>query len=151
VAICLIYTVGNTCYWQLMPSMIYDVCEADELASGQKRAGQVISLQALSESLSTAVAAQMLGIVLQLAGFHESTAAQSDTALTWISHNYTLVPGICMILMAVVILFHPINKASFRRIREALARRDRGEHVDLGEFRDVYGHRFLKAQQKRDR
>jgi hypothetical protein len=45
------FTIGNTCYWQLMPAMIYDVCEVDELASGKKRSGEVVSLQALSESV----------------------------------------------------------------------------------------------------
>ena len=55
IAACLIYAVANACYWQLMPSMIYDVCEVEELISGEKRSGAVISLQALSESVSIAV------------------------------------------------------------------------------------------------
>lgn len=144
--ICIIYTIGNTCYWQLMPSMIYDVCEAEELASGTKHSGQVISLQALSESLSTAVASQILGIILQVAGFSEGAAAQSATSLTWISHCYTLLPGICMVLVAVIIFFHPINKASFGRILDALERRKCGESVDLGEFQDVYGKTFVERR-----
>ena len=48
IAVCLIYALANACYWQLMPSMIYDVCEVEELISGEKRSGAVISLQALS-------------------------------------------------------------------------------------------------------
>ena len=85
----------------------------------------------------------MLGIILQVAGFSEGAAAQSATSLTWISHCYTLLPGICMVLVAVIIFFHPINKASFGRILDALERRKRGEVVDLGNFRDVYGKRLI--------
>ena len=137
--ICLIYTVGNTCYWQLMPSMIYDVCEAEELYSGEKHSGQVISLQALSESLATAVGSQLLGIILQMAQFNESVTEQGPLALTWISNSFSLIPGICMIGVAVVVWMHPINKDSFARIMDALARRSKGETIDLSEFRDIYG------------
>ncbi|NLD10415.1 MAG: MFS transporter [Clostridiales bacterium] len=147
-ALCFIYSIGNTCYWQLMPSMIYDVCEAEELASGEKHSGQVISLQALSESASTAVGSLILGIILQTAGFNENVHAQSDMALSWVSNCFTLLPGICMILVAVVIANHPINKHSFQRIMDALERRAKGIEVDLKEFEDVFGKKFVKHNKK---
>lgn len=137
--LCFIYSIGNTCYWQLMPSMIYDVCEVEELASGKKHSGQVISLQALSESASTAVGSLILGIILQSAGFNENIHAQSETALTWVSNSFTLLPGIFMILVAVVIAQHPINKHSFQRILDALERRTNGLNVDPEEFEDIFG------------
>ena len=145
-AICLLYSIGNTCYWQLMPSMIYDVCEAEELASGEKHSGQVISLQALSESLATAVGSQMLGIILQTAGFSDSASAQSAMAQTWIAHCYTLLPGLCMIGVAIVIARHPINHVSFARILDALKRREDGEEVDLREFTDIYGKKYIENE-----
>lgn len=73
-AVCLFYAFANACYWQLMPSMLYDVCEVEELISGQKRSGAVISLQALSESISIAVGVQMLGIILEMSGFDSELA-----------------------------------------------------------------------------
>ena len=145
-AVCLIYSVGNTCYWQLMPSMIYDVCEADELASGKKRSGQVISLQALSESLSTAIASQILGIILEGAGFNEAAAVQTGTALGWIENCYSLIPGLCMIVVALIVIRHPVNHVSFARILDALDRREKGEEVDLREFEDIYGKKFTEQK-----
>ena len=44
-----------------------------------------------------------------------------------------------MILVAVIIWKHPINKVRFAQILDALERRSQGEEVDLSEFRDVYG------------
>jgi GPH family glycoside/pentoside/hexuronide:cation symporter len=137
--ICLIYSIGNTCYWQLMPSMIYDVCEAEELASGEKHSGQVISLQALSESISTAVGSLILGMILQGAGFNENVQVQTATALSWVSNSFTLLPGMCMILVAVVIYHHPINKHSFQRILDALDSRAKGLEVDMKKFEDIFG------------
>ena len=110
VAICLIYSVGNTCYWQLMPSMLYDVCEVEELVSGEKRSGAVISLQALSESLSIAVGLQVLGIILDMAGFANEASVQPETALTWVSNSFTLIPGVFMLLVVFMMTKYPRNK-----------------------------------------
>lgn len=84
------YGIANACYWQLMPSMLYDVCAAEELVSGENRSGAVISLQALSESLSIAASAQMLGIILEVAGFDGTAAVQSATAQTWIANCFAV-------------------------------------------------------------
>ena len=137
--ICFIYSIGNTCYWQLMPSMIYDVCEAEELAAGERHSGQVISLQALSESASTAVGSLILGIILQTAGFQESAMAQSANALAWVSNSFTFIPGACMILVAVIIAKYPIDKYSFARIMDGLDRQHKNEKIDLEEFDDIFG------------
>lgn len=133
------FSLGNTCYWQLMPSMIYDVCEAEELASGEKHSGEVISLQALSESVSAAAGVQILGIILQQAGFADGAAAQTETALTWISTSYTFLPGLCMILVALMLTRYPINKKTFPRILQGVEKRRRGEEVDMSEYEDIFG------------
>ena len=118
--LCLFYVIANTCYWQLMPSLLYDVCEVEELASGERHAGQVISLQALSESLSTAVGVQILGIILELSGFTDNAGAQCSTALTWISHSFSLIPGICMVLVALIIHKYPVNVEYFANVKKEL-------------------------------
>ena len=134
-----LYCIGNTCYWQLMPSMIYDVCEAWELVSGEKHSGQIISLQALSESLSIAIGSQTLGIILQLAGFNATAKKQSGSTLFWIDNSFSIIPGICMIIVAIIIYKHPINGKRFNDVLCALDRKKRGEDIDMEEFSDIYG------------
>ena len=118
--------------------MIYDVCEADELASGKKRSGEVISLQALSESLSAAIGVQLLGIILQFGGFSDSAAMQTESALSWIYTSYSVIPGLCMILVALLLTRYPINKKTYPRIIDGVEKRRRGEEVDLSEYRDIF-------------
>ena len=132
------YGIANACYWQLMPSMLYDVCAAEELVSGENRSGTVISLQALSESLSIAASAQMLGIILEVAGFDGTAAVQSATAQTWIANCFAVIPGIFMILAALLIYKYPIDKHSFTRVMAALEKKKAGESVDLAEFNDIF-------------
>lgn len=135
---CGFFAVGNTCYWQLIPSMIYDVCEAQELASGEKRSGEVISLQALAESLASAVGVQILGIILQQAGFSDTAQVQTETALTWVSHSFSLLPGLGMIIVALIVSRYPINKHTFPKILEGVEKRRRGEDVDMNDYRDIF-------------
>ena len=116
ILVSLFYSVANTCYWQLMPSMLYDVCEVVEVETGEKSSGSVISLQALSESLSIALGLQALGIALEKAGFINDAAVQPEMALTWVSNLFTLIPGIFMVLVFVIMLKYPINKSSFERM-----------------------------------
>lgn len=138
IAVCLIYSVANTCYWQLMPSMLYDVCEVEELVSGKKHSGSVISLQALSESLSIAVGMQALGIALELAGFASEQAVQPEGALTWVSNMFTLVPGIFMLLVFVIMTKYPINKKIFHKVMDIKALKDEGIEVDMTEIEKIF-------------
>ena len=71
-----------TCYWQLMPSMIYDTCEVDELYNGKRREGIISSAQCFIEAISAAVGMQALGLILKFAGFNGEAAVQSANALT---------------------------------------------------------------------
>ena len=137
IAVCLIYSVANTCYWQLMPSMLYDICAAEELVSGENRSGAVISLQALSESLSIAVGLQVLGIALEMAGFDNAAAVQPEMALGWVSNLFTLIPGLFMVLVFVMMTRYPINKKNFIRVMEALEQKKAGREIDLNEFEDI--------------
>ena len=144
--ICLIYSVGNTCYWQLMPSMIYDVCEAEELAYGERHSGQVMSLQALSESMASAIGSVILGIGLQAAGFQESQGVQPASAMEGISDFFTLAPGVCMIAVAFVMARHPINQHSVQRIKDGLDQLHQGITIDLSEYMDIFGKSFVRRR-----
>jgi len=132
------FTIGNTCYWQLMPSMIYDVCDADELASGKKRSGEVVSLQALSESVSAAAGVQLLGIILQMAGFSDTAAMQSELALNWINNSYSWIPGACTLVVAFLLVRYPINRKNYERILEGVEKRRNGEEVNMDEYKNIF-------------
>ncbi len=138
IVICLFYSVANTCYWQLMPSMLYDACEVEELYSGKKHTGAVISMQALSESLSIAVGMQMLGIILEMAGFNSEIAVQPETALAWVENSFVVIPGAAMILAAVVIKKYPVTKEVFNQVNAMLEDRKNGKEIDLDKVEGLF-------------
>ncbi len=128
------YCISSICYWQLMPAMIYDVCEVDQLVNNKERAGLVISLQTLSESLANAIGLQMLGLILKFAGFNGEAAVQSETTLVWTNLCMTIIPALFMGLSIVMIICYPVTKDMYNRILDALDRRKNGEEIDITEF-----------------
>lgn len=133
----LAYCVGSICYWQLVPAMIYDVCEVDQLANRRERAGLVISLQSLSESLANAIGLQILGLILQFAGFDGEAAAQGETTLFWTHMSFTLIPAAFMLLAILMVIKYPVTKIAYNRVLDALKRREQGEEIDMKEFKKL--------------
>lgn len=129
------FGLGAICYWQLMPAMIYDVCEVDELVSGKQRQGTIVSLQAISESLSEAVGLVVLGNMLQWAGFNGNVAVQHETALFWVDNAFTIIPGIFMILSVFMIYKYPITRELFGKVLNAVERQRDGEILDIEDIK----------------
>lgn len=121
------YGAGASAYWQLMPAMIYDICEYDELETGSQRAGSIVSLLSVSEALSSAIAIQSLGIILQLAGFDGSLLVQTPLALDWVENALIVIPAVFMVLTVVMVYLYPITKKKFEEIQLELQERKRNQ------------------------
>ena len=119
----LFVTISTSIYWQLMPAIIYDVCEYDELETGHQRQGVIVSLQGLVEALAAGIGAQLLGIVLQLAGFDGNAAVQTETALKAVELSVTVLPAVFLVLAFVCMKKYPITKERFEEIQRQLAER----------------------------
>ncbi len=132
-----LYCVGNLVYWQLIPAMIYDVCEVDQLINNKERAGLVISLQALSESLSTAAGLQIMGLILNFAGFDGAKQIQTETAMQWTGYSFSLIPAVFMALSAFCIFRYPVTKKVYNQVLEGLKQRAKGKPIDMDKFKKL--------------
>lgn len=115
--------IAVTMYWQFMPAIVYDVCEYDELETGKQRQGSIVSLLSLVEAFAAGLGSQLLGIILQFAGFDGEAAVQSGTAMLWIENCMTIVPVIFLILAWLSLKKYPITKERFAEIQRQLAER----------------------------
>ncbi|MDD6042605.1 MAG: MFS transporter [Eubacteriaceae bacterium] len=120
-----IFIMGATCssYWQLMPAMFYDICEYDELMTGQRREGEILAIQGLTETVAAGLGVQIMGIILQFAGFDGTVAVQSETAICWIYNNTTWIPAVFLIVAGIAIIKYPITKAVYEDIIQKIADR----------------------------
>ena len=115
-----VYGIGSICYWQLIPSMLYDVCDADRLENGTDRAGLIISIQGLTESVFEAVGFQMLGILLQLSGFDNNAAVQTQATMNCVHVSFTFIPAFFALIALFMLIRYPITRARHAEIIEQL-------------------------------
>ncbi len=137
IAVMFAFGVSNMIYWQLLPAMLYDVCEVDELLTGKQRQGTIVSLQSLVESVSEAVGILALGFILELAGFNDALSSQPDGALFWVSNCFTVLPVVFMLASCVLIYIYPITSKNFARIVKAVEAQREGIKPNLEEFKEI--------------
>ncbi len=95
--------------WSMMP----DVIELDELATGRRREGIFYGFMVLLQKLGLALGLFFVGQALQWSGFDEALPAGSQvaSALTAIRVMIGPVPTVMLILGMLLSLFYPITKA----------------------------------------
>lgn len=97
-------TFCTAIYWQLMPAIFYDVCEYDKSTTGKQREATILSFQGLIEAIAVGIGGQILGILLQFAGFNGEAAVQTENAMNWIEISATIVP-VLFLLVAICALY----------------------------------------------
>lgn len=127
----------GTGYWALLPtglaglgvaaahvlpwSMLPDVVEHDRVETGHDRAGAFYGMMTFLEKSATAGALWFLGMGLEIGGYVEGAAEQSEGARATITWLVGPVPTVVLLLAAVFAWrFPPLTREAHRRLVEAL-------------------------------
>ncbi len=105
-------------YWQIVPSIFYDICEYDKAENGRDRQGAILSFQGLVEAAAAGGGSWLLGVILQIGGFDGEAEIQSAEALGWIENATTWVPVIFLVLAAFAFYRYPITRKNYEELRE---------------------------------
>ncbi|MDR2156177.1 MAG: MFS transporter [Clostridiales Family XIII bacterium] len=122
-----LFEMGNSAFWTLYYSMMYDISELDEFISGKRREGTIAALMSFSQKLGSAFALWLMGFVLDLGGYNGSAALQPDTALNAIVWVNTWIPGAIGLGAALFAFLYPLTKPRFNALLQALALKRNGE------------------------
>ncbi len=104
------FTVCTAIYWQIMPGIFYDVCEYDQIKNGKSRTATIVSFQGLVEALAVGIGGQLLGIILETAGFDGTAEIQMKSALVWIENAGTVIPVVFILIACIALYRYPITK-----------------------------------------
>lgn len=112
----------------LVSAMIADVCDLDELKTGERREGMYGSIFWWVVKLGMAVALAAGGILLNATGFDVALggAQHADTIVTMRVFD-AFVPALCGVIAIWIIAGFPITEERAHEIREALEMRRSGE------------------------
>jgi GPH family glycoside/pentoside/hexuronide:cation symporter len=107
----------------LMGSMIADVCDYDELQTGQRREGVFGAIYWWMVKIGMALAGMLTGIMLNVSGFAVETKVQGESTLFLLRVFDVGVPLITSALAIVIMLTYEISEERAYEIRAELERR----------------------------
>jgi len=110
------FSLSAGLYWTLGASAYFDVSEYDLIMNGKNRRGAILSFQGLAECISSGIGAQLLGLILQFAGFDGSKAVQDAVTIEWIINSVTIIPSILMVLMVLAMWIYPLTRERYNKM-----------------------------------
>lgn len=142
IVLAILVQFGNTTFWTLYYSLMYDIDEVDEYANGIRREGAVTAIMALSQKIGSAIGLQIMGIYLELGGYGDPAADADKVANTILGINTWFI-GVFGIIAAVSIVAYPVTKEKYNALLDALQKKKQGLEYSEEGFAEIY-HRVKK-------
>jgi glycoside/pentoside/hexuronide:cation symporter, GPH family len=113
---------GSQGIWLMSATMNADVCDRDELATGQRRQGLYGAVFALEQKVAFACAALLGGYLVARCGY-VAGATPDATTLHHLRVTLVITPTVCLALAALAIMSYPLTRARVEDIQRQLATR----------------------------
>jgi GPH family glycoside/pentoside/hexuronide:cation symporter len=123
--IAIVAGLGFSTNWVFPWAMVPDVVEYDQLETGEHRAGMYYGVWGFTQKLTQSLGIALSGWVLQLFGYVKGAAVQSDMALLGIRLFIGPIPLLIFVLMAPLLLWYPITRATHAEVLRQLVAKDR--------------------------
>jgi glycoside/pentoside/hexuronide:cation symporter, GPH family len=105
----------------LMPSMLSDVCDEDELQSGQRREGMLGSIFQWIQKMGYSLSVLGMGIALSISGFDANLGgAQSPESILTLRLFLSISTAVWAGAAIVLLFFYPLTQKRAYEIRDAL-------------------------------
>lgn len=114
--------LGFSSQWVCPHSMMPDVIEYDELATGERREGIYYGMNAMAGKITGALGSAICGWGLKLSGYVEG-ARQSAEALAGIRVMFALLPAVLLLVCVPMLMRYPITRESHAKVLKELEAR----------------------------
>lgn len=131
----LIYCYGNSTYWTLYYSMMYDITELGEFKTGERIEGGITALMSFCQKLGAAFAMWLTGQVLTWGQYGVEGAGESANRAIMLVN--TAIPGVIGILAALCVIAYPLTKSKFQAISQALMAKKAGKNYSTEGFSEL--------------
>ncbi len=118
--------VASGFFWVLLPSMLADVVDFDELEGGTRREGAFASMLSYVLKLGTTLTLLVTGPLVELTGFDPRKALQDTTTVTELRILFAVVPAGASLLAALALRRYPLTRDTMNVIRARLEARRGG-------------------------
>jgi GPH family glycoside/pentoside/hexuronide:cation symporter len=118
------FSVGISMVFTVLPTMMADVTDVDELRHGLRREGMFGAVMAFLMKFTGTLTPILAGAVLVVSGFDASLEyRQEPETILWMRILYSFVPA-GMLLVALVVLWrYPLTRERVAEVKASLAER----------------------------
>ena len=115
-----LFSFGIGGLFTIMMSMTADICDMDELETGERREGTFGAIYWWMVKFGAAVAGAGSGLILSVIGFDQTVAIQSDETLSMLRLSYVLIPCIGTSIAIFVMRNYDLDEQKANEIRAQL-------------------------------
>jgi len=117
---------GFMLIWTVLPSMVADICDLDELNTGTRREGMYSATSAWVLKAGVAISMAMSGWLINVVGIVDSADVQTPEAVFNMRLLFTLLPSIFTLIGGFFVFKYPITEADAEQVKKQLEERHAG-------------------------
>jgi GPH family glycoside/pentoside/hexuronide:cation symporter len=113
--------------WLILPSMVADVCDVDELNTGLRREGMYGAVYGWILKIGVSIGLLLSGFILTMAGIVPAEKMQSPEAIRNLRILFSTVPFIFTMGAVFLISHYPLTEQKVEQLKEELKHRKQRE------------------------
>ncbi|MDD2641665.1 MAG: MFS transporter [Bacteroidales bacterium] len=116
----------STCAGIIFPllwSMYADIVDYQELKTGRRATGLILSSSSMSQKFGWAVGGAIAGWLLAAFGYNADIAEQSESAIYGVRLMMSYLPGVSCILAVIAISLYPLGEKKMQEVTDQLNKR----------------------------
>ncbi len=120
--------------WLILPSMVADVCDVDELSTGLRREGMYGAVYGWVLKIGVSLGLLLSGFVLTMAGILPSAKLQSPEAILNLRILFSMVPFIFTLGAAWLVFRYPLTEQRMDELKgeiDALKKRKEADAIEV--------------------
>lgn len=106
--------------WLIIPSMVADICDVDELNTGLRREGMYGAVYGLILKIGVSIGLCLSGFLLTLAGIVPSVKVQSPESISNLRILFSAVPFVFTLAGVVLIYFYPLTEQKVNELKKEI-------------------------------
>ena len=119
----LLNSFGNTTFWTVAFSLMYDIGELDEFLSGKNRIGSISAIISVIQKFGAALGLFMVGVFLEIGGYDATVAQQTEKAAYMILNVSSIIPGSIGMMTGALAFLYPLTRKRFAALQDANAKK----------------------------
>ena len=117
------YASVTASIWLILPSMLADIVDYDELKTFRRREGNINAVFSWFFKFGSTIAMGLSGFILEWTGFDAKAGDQPQPVLQRMLFLYVLLPSIFWVIAVLLIRIYPLNRKKMTEIRGELESR----------------------------